>query len=156
MPAPLQNIIRHQTGNNLDKKNLHHWRGRRSLNTEDVKQLRLAALERAAITLERAFAHDPMLTWIFPDSDKRSLSLRVMSRVLLQYGVRYGHATESNDGRAVAIWIPPGRTITVGGMIRCGILAVPFSIGVRPFAQFIGVHGVMQKFHKKYAAEPHW
>jgi len=113
-------------------------------------------MERAVITLERAFASDPMFTWIFPDPHQRSRSLRLMNRVPLQYGVRYGHVTESNDGMAVAIWMPPGRSITGGGMIRCGMLAVPFGVGFRPFARFMGANDVMGKFHKKYVPEPHW
>jgi hypothetical protein len=79
---------------------------------EPVKQLNAAAIERAVITLERAFASDPMFTWMFPDPRQRSRSLRVFLRVPLQYGLRYGHVTESNGGMAVAIWLPPGRTIT--------------------------------------------
>jgi len=123
---------------------------------EGIKQLNPAAIERAVITLERAFASDPMFTWIFPDPHRRSSSLRLFNRVPVQYGVRYGHVTESNDGMAVAIWIPPGRAITVGGMVRCGMLAVPFAVGLRPFARFMGANDVMGKFHKKYVPEPHW
>ncbi len=111
---------------------------------------------RAIITLERAFASDPMFTWIFPDPDKRCKSLRMMNRVLLQYGFRYGHVTELNGGMAVAIWIPPGRAITIGGMLRCGMLAVPFGIGFRAFAKFMDANDIMGKFHKKYVPEPHW
>ena len=59
-------------------------------------------------------------------------------------------------GMAVAIWMPPGRAITVGGMVRCGILAVPFRVGLRPFARFMGANDVMGKFHKRHAPEPHW
>jgi ribosomal protein S18 acetylase RimI-like enzyme len=123
---------------------------------EAIKQLKPAALERASITLERAFASDPMFAWIFPDSGQRSRSLRVLNRVPLRYGLRYGHVTESNDARAVAIWIPPGRSITVSGMIRCGVLAVPFGIGFRPFARLMGANDVMGKIHYKCVPEPHW
>ena len=57
---------------------------------------------------------------------------------------------------AVAIWLPPGREITAGGMIRCGMLTVPFSVGVRPFVRFAGADHVMGKFHKRFVPEPHW
>ena len=69
---------------------------------EPVKQLNPVAMERAVITLERAFASDPMFTWMFPDPHQRSRSLRVFLRVPLQYGLRYGHVTESSGGMAVS------------------------------------------------------
>ena len=123
---------------------------------EPIKQLNPAAMERAVITLERAFASDPMFKWMFPDPRERSRSLRLFLRVPLQYGLRYGHVTESSGGMAVAIWLPPGREITAGGMIRCGMLTMPFSVGFRPLARFAGADGVMGKLHKKFVPEPHW
>jgi hypothetical protein len=41
---------------------------------EPIKQLNPAAMERAVITLERAFASDPMFKWMFPDPRERSRS----------------------------------------------------------------------------------
>src|SRR5262245_2571525 len=123
---------------------------------EPIRQMSPAAMERALITLERAFGKDPMFTWMFPDPRQRSRSLRRFLRVPLQYGLRYGHVTESNGGMAVAIWLPPGRKVTAGGMIRCGVLTVPFSIGFQPFVRFVGADGVMGEFHKSFVPEPHW
>lgn len=129
---------------------------RRECDVEPVKPLNPAAMERAVITLARAFASDPMFTWMFPDPRQRSRSLRLFLRVPLQYGLRYGHVTESNGGMAVAIWLPPGQKITAGGMIRCGMLSIPFSVGVRPFVRFAGADDIMGKFHKRFVPEPHW
>jgi ribosomal protein S18 acetylase RimI-like enzyme len=123
---------------------------------EPVKPLNPVAMERVLITLERAFASDPMFTWMFPDPRHRSPCLRRFLRVPLQYGLRYGHVTESNGGMAVAIWLPPGQKITAGGMIRCGMLTIPFSVGVRPFVRFAGADAIMGKFHKRFVPEPHW
>jgi ribosomal protein S18 acetylase RimI-like enzyme len=113
-------------------------------------------IDTATGTLERAFAADPMFTWIFPDAQHRARSLQLLNRVPLMYGMRYGHVTQSNSGKAVAIWIPPGRTVSASGMIRSGMLNVPFRVGLRPFGQFMGANEVMSKIHKQHVPEPHW
>ena len=123
---------------------------------DGIELLRREVMDRATITLERAFSTDPMFTWIFPDPRRRSQSLRRLNRVPLEYGLRYGHVTQSDDGMAAAVWIPPGRTITVGGLVRSGILTVPFRVGFRPFAKFMGANEIMGRIHKKYVPEPHW
>lgn len=129
---------------------------RRGVATNDIELLGRASLERATITLERAFSTDPMFAWIFPDAQRRCQSLRVLNRVPLEYGLRHGRVTHSNEALATAIWIPPGHTITPSGMIRSGILGVPGRIGFRPFVRFMGANSVMGRLHKKYVPEPHW
>ena len=121
-----------------------------------IKQLTRAGIERALITLERAFASDPAVTWIFPNPQQGSIALRSINRVPLRYGVHYGHATESNDGMAVAVWIPPGQPLTLARLIRCGMLAVPFAVGLRAFARFTDANQIMGQLQKQYAPEPHW
>jgi ribosomal protein S18 acetylase RimI-like enzyme len=122
---------------------------------DDIAILGPAQMDRATIALARAFSPDPMFTWIFPDPEKRPRSLRRFLRVPLEFGRRYGRVTQSHDGMAVAIWIPPGRTMSAGGMVRSGILAAPFRVGFRPFATFMGALEVMERIHKKHVPEPH-
>lgn len=121
-----------------------------------IELMKAELLDRAASTLERAFSTDPMFIWIFPDPRRRAHSLRLLNRVPLKYGMRYGHVTQSNSGMAVAIWIPPGRTVTAGGMLRSGMLNVPFRVGLRPFARFMGANDIMGRIHRKHVPEPHW
>lgn len=121
-----------------------------------VAPLTRSAFEQAVITLERAFRSDPMFTWIFPDPERRTRALRHLNRVPLAYGLRYGHVTESHGARAVAIWIPPGPAISLGGMVRSGILPVPFRVGFRPFLTFARANQVMERIHHRLLPEPHW
>ena len=123
---------------------------------DDIQPLTREVIDRATITLERAFSTDPMFTWIFPDPIQRSQSLRRLNRVPLEYGLRYGHVTQSNNGLAIAIWIPPDRPMTMGRMVRSGALKMPFRIGFGPFAKFMGANEIMGRLHKKYVPEPHW
>jgi ribosomal protein S18 acetylase RimI-like enzyme len=121
-----------------------------------IRPLGRNLLERATTTLARAFARDPMFIWMFPDPQHRARALRSLNRVPLEYGLRYGHVTESLNGQAASVWMPPGRSITMLAMIRSGILRVPFSVGFRPFGQFVSANGVMERIHKQHVPEPHW
>jgi hypothetical protein len=51
-----------------------------------IKRLEREIMDRATITLERAFSTDPMFSWIVPDPIRRSQSLRRFNRVPLEYG----------------------------------------------------------------------
>ena len=97
-----------------------------------------------------------MFRWIFPDPERRARGLLLLNRVPLQYGMRYGRVTQSHGGKAVAIWIPPGQPMSVVGMLRSGMLNVPFRIGLRPFGRFMGANDIMGKLHAKHVPEPHW
>jgi ribosomal protein S18 acetylase RimI-like enzyme len=121
-----------------------------------VRPLARGALDRATTTLARAFASDPMFVWMFPDPERRGRALQIFIRVPLEYGLRYGYVTESQDAGAVSIWVPPGRTVSMFGMIRSGMLKVPFGVGIRPFNQFVGANAVMERIHKRHVREPHW
>lgn len=106
--------------------------------------------------MERAFASDPLFTWVFPSSETRPAALRRFMRVPVEYGVRYGRVTASHDAKAVCVWIPPGPGLTIPRMIRCGFLGIPFRVGFGPFARFAGANGVMDKIHKRRVPESHW
>ena len=129
---------------------------RGTLNVTAISLLQRSSINTAAITLERAFFADPMFAWVFPDPATRPAALRRLNRVPLEYGVRYGKVTSSHDAKAVCVWIPPGPGITIPGMIRSGMLAVPFSTGFGPFAKFMGANDTMDKIHKTRVPEPHW
>jgi ribosomal protein S18 acetylase RimI-like enzyme len=121
-----------------------------------VERMAPEFLDRATLTVARAFEDDPMFAWVFPDAQHRARSLQVLNRVPLRYGLRYGHVSHSHEGKAVAIWIPPGRAVSIGGMARFGLLNVPFRIGFRAFGKFAGANDVMGKIHTKHVPEPHW
>ena len=112
--------------------------------------------DRATTTMAQAFSADPMFAWMFPDPARRTQSLEQLFGVLVAYSLRYGHVMESDDAMAVAAWMPPGGKVTLTGMIRTGMLKVPFQIGLRPFAQFMKANEIMEKLHRRYVPEPHW
>jgi ribosomal protein S18 acetylase RimI-like enzyme len=121
-----------------------------------VAPLDRSMLDAANDTLVTAFMDDSMFEWVFPDPAARARGLRRLNRVPLEYGLRYGHVRQSDEGRCVAIWIPPGEPMSPGRMVRCGMLAVPLRTGLGPLARFGGANGVMDKIHKRHMTGPHW
>ncbi len=121
-----------------------------------VAPLDPSMLGAANDTLVSAFMDDSMFAWVFPDPAARARGLRWLNRVPLEYGRRYGYVRQSDEGRCVAIWIPPGEPMSPGRMVRCGMLAVPLRTGLRPLARFAGANGVMDKIHKRHMDGPHW
>ncbi|MGA7306117.1 MAG: hypothetical protein WBW88_14655 [Rhodothermales bacterium] len=103
-----------------------------------IRELTSNDLDRAAETLGQAFENDPMVQWMSPDAATRARFTRQFTRVPLRYGHRFGRVTESNDAQAVSIWIPPERPLNLTGLIRCGMLAMPFQIGFGPYSRFLG------------------
>ena len=121
-----------------------------------ITSLRRGSIDRAAVTLERAFSPDPLFTWVFPDPATRPPALQAFMRVPLEYGLRYGKVTTSHDTKAACLWIPPGPGITIPRMIRSGMLGAPFRTGFGPFVKFMTANETMDKIHKARVPEPHW
>jgi ribosomal protein S18 acetylase RimI-like enzyme len=107
-------------------------------------------------TLVSAFLHDSLVEWVFPDPATRERHLRVLNRIPLEFGLRYGYVGQSGNGRCVAVWVPPGQSMSPWRMVRSGMLGVPLRTGIAPLARFGGAGGVMDKIHHRYMDGPHW
>jgi ribosomal protein S18 acetylase RimI-like enzyme len=121
-----------------------------------ITSLQRGSIDRAAVTLERAFSPDPLFTWVFPDPATRPAALQRFIRAPLEYGLRYGRVTTSHEAKAACVWLPPGPGMTIPRMIRSGMLGVPFRTGFGPFVKFMTANETMDKIHKARVPEPHW
>jgi ribosomal protein S18 acetylase RimI-like enzyme len=121
-----------------------------------VAPLDRSMLDAANDTLVTAFVDDSLVEWVFPDPTTRVRRLHRLNRVPLEYGLRYGYTRQSDDGRCVAVWIPPEQPMSPWRMVRSGMLAVPMRTGLGPLARFGGAGGVMDKIHKRHMIGPHW
>jgi ribosomal protein S18 acetylase RimI-like enzyme len=121
-----------------------------------IAPLTRAHIDVAAATIARAFATDPLFEWVLPDPAQRRVRMERLNRIPLEYGLRWGRVMQSHEGRGVAIWLPPDSGITVGGLIRCGMLGAPFYLGPRAFARFMAANQAMETLHNKYVHEAHW
>lgn len=63
-----------------------------------------ADVAAAVDTLLRAFAEDPLTSWLYPDGGDAA---RSWFDIGVRAGVRRGHTYRSGDGGAVAVWSPP-------------------------------------------------
>jgi ribosomal protein S18 acetylase RimI-like enzyme len=111
----------------------------------------------AAITLTQAFWNDPLLeTVVAPDEGKREALGLWFFELALTYSVRWGEPHCNEDVSAVAIWLPPGQTqIGMGRMLRMGLWAMPFKLGLGGMSRFSKATGVGEKFHHSVKG-PHW
>ena len=67
-----------------------------------------AELDALATTLALAFDDDPLTRWLFPNALARRRKLPAFFRSLLRASLPLGEVYTAADGRAVAIWNPPG------------------------------------------------
>lgn len=119
-----------------------------------INPLDRASLDRATITLERAFSPDPLFNWVFPDAATRPAGLQRLSSPRVRPAIRQSHhVARRRSGVHLA---PPGPGMRITGMLRSGMLGVPLRTGFRAFGKFMAANDVMDKIHKTRVPEPHW
>lgn len=74
-----------------------------------VRQATGADAELIVELLALAFHQDPTWSWAFPDPRKRMDQHRALWSLLLHSALTYGWVWLTNDGGAVAVWIPPDK-----------------------------------------------
>lgn len=74
----------------------------------DARLARTADIPAAVETLARAFFADPVWSWAFPDRELRDEQHRAVWALVAESAVSHESAWLTEDGAAVALWIPPG------------------------------------------------
>lgn len=122
----------------------------------EVTDVTSDAKERVAAALGRAFFDDPLLLYVEPDEGRRRSMAPWFFGRALAYAERYGTAHTFGDGEGGAIWLPPERPLTSNmGMIRAGMLAMPFRAGLGATRRFMAIADHMEHLHKEQPAR-HW
>jgi ribosomal protein S18 acetylase RimI-like enzyme len=123
----------------------------------EVVQLDVAQRGQAGRVLARAFHQDPTYIFVLPEEDQRERVLGWMLDKVVGYGLLYGdvHTTPSLEG--VACWLPPGKTdLTLWRLVRSGLYATPFKMGLAAYRRLDMYGSYANKFHKLYAPPSHW
>lgn len=122
-----------------------------------IARLKPEQTDAAATTLTDAFWDDPLLSVVVaPDESKRRAAGEWFFRTSVKYGLRWGESYANDDASAVAIWFPPGQTtISLSRMLRVGLAAMPFKVGLGGMSRFMKAMSTGEKFHKAMHG-PHW
>lgn len=120
----------------------------------DVRPLTLADLDAVGAALGRAFADDPVMTYLTPKlgDEERGRRLAGFFRAEAKQRSRLGTVWTGAGNEGAAVWAPPGRWRTT---VRDGLgLALPILRAAGPRA--IASLGVLSRMEKVHPKEPHW
>jgi ribosomal protein S18 acetylase RimI-like enzyme len=108
-------------------------------------------LDRLGAVLGRAFADDPIWTWIYPRSD-RSRRLTRVFRSLLRAALDRGATVATDEAtRGAAIWQRhDARSLGMLGNLRMGTAMI------RSGAQLRRGQAVMRAIERRHPKTPHW
>lgn len=120
-----------------------------------------AEIWRVAETLARAFHDDPLMRYAIPDAEERRRVLPWLIHLNVRYGCRYGEVYAAMpDFAGAAIWLPPQQTtLTLGRMLRAGMLAAPLRLRWPVLRRLAAVEGRAARLHERCAPMPrmpHW
>lgn len=92
-----------------------------------------SAHRAAAAMITRAFAHDPLSCYVFPDGASRARVMEWVHLRWLRVVEPLGGTFTTEDGHGVAVWWPPGgrEDITLWRIVRAGLLWTPLRAGFR-------------------------
>jgi ribosomal protein S18 acetylase RimI-like enzyme len=110
--------------------------------------------DRAAVvhTLARAFDADPVVSYFARDDAKRARAIETIFDVSFwRLTLPFGETWVTDDGRGVALWSPPDKWSTAGG-----ILAGPQLIGAVGITRVVGRLRAVSRVQARHPKAPHY
>jgi ribosomal protein S18 acetylase RimI-like enzyme len=120
-----------------------------------VRKATLADAPRLAQALASAFQDDPVITWIFPDQQRRRAVLPAfMAFRLRKLAFPHDQVWMTADGDAAAVWLPPPGRWQLSRSQRLGLLpALIRFLGLRT----VSVLGGLERMEARHPHDPpHW
>jgi GNAT superfamily N-acetyltransferase len=119
----------------------------------EVKDAAAGDIEAMTEALVRAFDDDPLMGYLFPNTDTRPKKMRAFfmsdsKRALTKGAV---HTTAGASAQGGAIWMAPGQW-KIGGLELLGQLPMLFKLGADTPRSL----GLLSKVEKVHPTEPHW
>ena len=114
-------------------------------------------LKTAGIVLSKAFRHDPVFSFLIPDTNQRLKTLNLYFQHVIKYGLRYGEVYSSPNLEGITVWLPPNNpSHTRWKAIKTGVLVLPFKVKWKYLASQNKFHKFSDNLHKKLVPYPHW
>lgn len=114
---------------------------------------------RAGEVLGRAFYGTEQWTALLPDATVRQRKLQQMFAGTVKLTRAAGGLAErTTDFEAVALWLPPGRSIGLWPVVKSGFASVTFAV-TPPFPNLRRLMATMRQFdesHRQQMPDPHW
>ncbi len=122
-----------------------------------VAPLKSEQVPMMASIFAAAFAHDPLLTFIEPNEQKRAAVCPLLYGAVLRYCRHFGQVDSSIDGMAGAAWLPPNHCYpSLLRELRVGMGIFPFKFGLAAFNRLQEFDILAKKMRRKFAPEKHW
>jgi ribosomal protein S18 acetylase RimI-like enzyme len=110
----------------------------------------------AAAVLARAFAGDPLTSYLFPESADRGRLAGVMFAAVVRYHCMFGWAERLAGFGGVALWLGPGQVETPEGLRQAGFGQLPKRVGTVAVDRMGAVDAGVEEAHRRAVPEPHW
>jgi ribosomal protein S18 acetylase RimI-like enzyme len=124
---------------------------------QPVSGFDVATFSGAEETLSCAFEEDPITSYLFPADTNRLKRLKFVFRVELLYASRHGVVETIGEGKAIAIWLPPGRTKgAFTAMVQSGAILAPFRLGLKAAWRVILLLRSIQELRLRLVSGDHW
>lgn len=110
---------------------------------------------RVGRVLSRAFSDDPLWSLLMPDPQLRSHMFAGAVRMV----AAAGGVVETNERfGAAALWMPPGRELGFGAVVRSGLAPARWMVRTpwRNLRRMMALHRQVETHRKRLMPEPHW
>lgn len=114
-------------------------------------------LKAASNVLSKAFHHDPIFSYLIPDTNERLKTLNHYFQHVIKYGLHYGELYSSPNLEGISVWFPPKNSShTRWKAIKSGALALPLKVKWKYLALQNKIYKFSNNIHKKLVPYPHW
>lgn len=116
----------------------------------------VGSVEPVADLITRGFHDDPPPVWWYPDPVERDEQMLAFWRAFATLGLSAGDGLMSEDGDAVALYVPPEAVVDESMVDAAGLPAAVAGMGPTRASQIGSFLEVLDRLHAETMPEPHW